>query len=653
MTEVITPIYLRTSSVRKLLVLLASLLSMHVRAQSAQVASAEGHRQDSLRHLLQIETRADTIRVNRLNKLALALRTNDTPQAMALFRAALGLAQRLGHQTGKGNAQFGLGYCYRATNSYDSALYCTQQALQIYSGLHDHFNQVRSLYNLARIYHEQGDYSQALEMSLRGLPLAQAHNNRKGELFLNVQLGLTNTALGQYTAAQRYLGQALTRAQLLPDAVGIGHAYSGLGDLSRQRMRWAQARYYYKQAAASYRKVYNASGMLPTELSLAEMLECEGYHELALATAIGLLARARVAGNRGQTVRSKLLLATVFLATNQLDSARCYGASSLAATQHSGLRQQAYDAASVLAQASVRQKRWRDAYRYQQLMSTYADSLTGEATRRRVAILEQTYARSQQQSQIRLLTQRARLQAQQQELDRLRYHQQVAALTMLAMLLLLLGGYLLWQRRQRERQRLDALRTRIAADLHDEVGSMLTQISMQSNLLREGQHAPAQQQAYLDQMAEASRRAARQMSDAVWSIDARYDSVASLLDRLRAHAHEALPAAGVALDFWAAPALTTMTMPLPTRQALYFIYKEALHNVVKHAQAQQVRVRLRLLDRQLELAVQDDGQGLRSPGRESGEGLRNMRMRALGVGGEIALDGAAPGTGLVARLPLQ
>lgn len=212
---------------------------------------------------------------------------------------------------------------------------------------------------------------------------------------------------------------------------------------------------------------------------------------------------------------------------------------------------------------------------------------------------------------------------------------------------------LLWRYRRREARRQEALRTRIAADLHDEVGSMLTQISMQSTLLREGHYAPAQQQTYLDQMADASRRAARQMSDAVWSIDARYDSAASLLDRLRDHAHEVLPPAGLEVDFGAEAAVATVAVPLATRQALYSIYKEALHNVVKHAQAQQVQVRLGLPGGQLELVIRDDGRGTTAASRPGGQGLPNMRMRAQAVGGTVQVEAGGPGLGLVVRLPLR
>lgn len=607
---------------------------------------------DSIGHLLAAGLRRDTLRVGRLNALAFLLRTNEAPRAQLLARQALALAQELRFRKGLVEAHFNLGYCFRARNQYDSAIYHSRQALALSIRTHNRYSQTRAYYNLARIYTEQGDYAAALGPSLDGLALARTIGNARAELFQLVQAGVIELALGEYTAARAHVVEASRLIPAAHDPLGTGYVYSALGDISRQQGQWRLARRYYAQAAASHGVVYNARGLLPIELSQAEMTDRLGDHLAARRTAYALLRRVRAAGNPEQAARATLLLARTWLATARPDSARRYAALSLAAARPTNLLPEARDAALVLAQASSQLSQGHAAYRYQVLAGAYADSLTGEATRRRVAALEAQALRSRQQVQIELLRQQARLQAQQQELDRLRYHQQVGALTALGLLLLLLGGYLLWRYRRREQLRLAALRTRIAADLHDEVGSMLTQISMQSNLLREGRYAPAQQQAYLDQMSEASLRAARQMSDAVWSIDARYDSAASLLDRLRDHAHQVLPAAGVELDFGADPALTASSIPLATRQALYFIYKEALHNVVKHAQARQVQVRLRLLGRQLELAVHDDGQGLGPTPRPAGQGLRNMRMRALAVGGTIVLEATQPGTGLVARLPL-
>ncbi len=635
---------------RLLLVLLAVLWAAAAQAQMVRYKPTELRRQDSLRRLLQTSTQPDTARVNRLYALGFSLRTNDAPQAMRLLWPALKLARQLGYQQGVVNTEFGLGYCYRANNRYDSALYYSQRAFQGATQLKDNFNRVRSFYSLARIYHERGDYGQALEMELEGLTLARALHSQKSILLLYAQLGLTNIALGEYATAQQQFEQALLLARRLRDPIGTGHVYSALGELNRVQSHWSLAGRYYAQAAASYRQVYNEIGMLPIELRLAEVTARQGGYAVAQAAAANLLARAQATGTSGQVAQAQQLLATIFLLTNQADSARHYAALSLSATRSHSLRQEAHDAALVLAQASAQLGHWAEAYRYQGLASIYADSLTSLAIRHRAAALQYTYSRSQQQTQIRLLTQQTRLQAQQQELVGLRYRQGVGAL---AVLVLVAGGGLWGYYHRREARRQEALRTRIAADLHDEVGSMLTQISMQSTLLREGRYAPAQQQAYLDQMSEASRRAARQMSDAVWSIDARYDSAGSLLDRLHDHAHEVLPPTKVELDFWADAGVATVTVPLAVRQALYYIYKEALHNVVKHAQAQHVRVRLRLLARQLELEVRDDGCGMPTTNRVGGQGLPNMRMRALAVGGAITLDATGPGTGVLVRLPLR
>ena len=608
---------------------------------------------DSLRELLQANSQPDTVRVDRLNALAFNLRTNEASQArLQAAQQALRLAQCLRYRRGLLNAHFNLGYYYRGCSKYDSAIYHTKLSLKLAEQVHGDYDRTRGLYNLSRIYYDEGDYSSSLASSLQGLALARAIRNRRAEAFQLIQLSGVRIALGEYEAARTELDQALRISQSIKNYIGMGHAYVGLGDLNRQQARWNLAGQYYAEAASSYQRAHNSTGLLAVQLNIAEMTDRQGNSLAARRAATRLLRLARQAEMGTTASRARLLLARTFLATNQPDSACHYGQRSLAATLRNGLRPETLEAARLLAQAYAQRSRWDSAYHYQALASVYLDSLTGEAARRRVAALQGEAARSQQAHQLLLLRQRGRLLAQRQELARLRYRQQVTALAGLALLLLGLSVGALWHFRRRERQRQEALRTRIAADLHDEVGSILTQISMQSTLLRDGGYAHVQQQTYLDQMAEASRRAARQMSDAVWSIDARYDSASSLFDRFRDHAHEVLSAAGLEIDFSADPSLTAVAVPLATRQALYYIYKEALHNVVKHAQAQQVRVRLRRAGRLLELEIGDDGRGLPPQVRIGGQGLANMRMRAAAVGGSIVIDSVGPGTRVVVRLPL-
>ncbi len=609
---------------------------------------------DETQQLLAADTNLDSVRVNRLNKLAFTYRIENITKTWQLSRQALRLAQHLRYDQGALSAYINLSYLYRGRNQYDSALYCAKRAITLADKLRNKEDMLRILYNITRIHIYLGNYSQAYALNAKGLELAQVLHNKKFEIFHIIQYGLVETELGEYEQARRYFDRALALAQKNKDYLSLAQAYGGLGDLNRRQARWNLAGYYYTKASAIYHRIYGVNGLLDNEINLAEMIDCQGNHQVAMVMARKLFRWAVALNITGELARTQLLLARTFLATGHPDSARFYGASCFTIARREGLRPEWHEAAQLLARANAQLKNWGVAYRYQLTATALADTLTGEATRRRIAGLQGEAAQKRQQIQLQLLQQRAYLQTQQQELTRLRHRQQLLMLAGLATLLLAMSGGLLWRYRHREHHRQEAMRTRIAADLHDEVGSMLTQISMQSTLLREGHYAPAQQQAYLEQMSEASRRAARQMSDAVWSIDARYDSAASLLDRLRDHAHEVLPAAGLELNFWADAGLATAVVPLATRQALYYIYKEALHNIVKHAQAQQVWVRLWLRGRQLELEVRDDGRGvLPTAGRPGGQGLPNMRMRTAAVGGAITFDATGLGTVLVVRLPLR
>ncbi|MBO2007763.1 ATP-binding protein [Hymenobacter negativus] len=275
------------------------------------------------------------------------------------------------------------------------------------------------------------------------------------------------------------------------------------------------------------------------------------------------------------------------------------------------------------------------------------------------AALTQAQARFndvEQQAQIRSLQQDRRLAAQTQELTRLRYRQQVAGVSSLAGGLLLLAGWAFWQYRRRQALRQatydTALRTRLAADLHDDVGALLTQISLQSDLLREAPAAPEATLARLERLSDTSRRAARQMADVVWGLHASSAELPEVVMHMREHAHEVLPPAGLAVDFAITAEAAARNPNVAVCQTLYLIYKEALHNAVKHARgASQVTIRLSLDAGQLCLSVRDNAPGPAPASRPGGHGLTNMRQRAEAVGGALHFVAEATGFGVVACLP--
>lgn len=247
--------------------------------------------------------------------------------------------------------------------------------------------------------------------------------------------------------------------------------------------------------------------------------------------------------------------------------------------------------------------------------------------------------------------QRVRVLEQDQQLAGLRRQRELAGGVGLGVLGVLAGAGLLRRYRRRQRRQERQLRQRLAADLHDEVGCLLTQISIDSALLHMGA-ATQDQYLRLTRIAESSRQAVRQMGDIIWSIDTPPGSWAHILDRMRDHAHEVLAPAGMEVDFTVAPAVAELTLSLRSCQQLYLIYKEALHNVVKHSRAQLVRVCLEQQAESLVLIVDDDGQGPASGASGLGRGLGNMRQRAESVGGTVEFSASTKGFQVLVRLSM-
>jgi signal transduction histidine kinase len=181
---------------------------------------------------------------------------------------------------------------------------------------------------------------------------------------------------------------------------------------------------------------------------------------------------------------------------------------------------------------------------------------------------------------------------------------------------------------------IERLRVRIASDLHDDVGSSLTRISLQSELIQEGIE-PEEQQNYLKNIATMSRELVTAMSDIVWSIDSRNDSVENILDKMRNFGSTVLSTKDVNFNLAHSGLDVKKKLSVDVRENLYLIYKEAINNIAKHANASKVNVILRNDSDKFTMTIIDDGKGWEGNERPSGHGTRNMKMRAERLGGRV------------------
>lgn len=203
-----------------------------------------------------------------------------------------------------------------------------------------------------------------------------------------------------------------------------------------------------------------------------------------------------------------------------------------------------------------------------------------------------------------------------------------------------------------ERQRaVEQERARIARDLHDHLGADLTQLAMLSDLLQQPQGTPTANRERLDQLFELAQGMTRQVDEIVWTVNPEHDSLRGLLAYLTTHMQQYLAAAGLRCRLRLPEVLPEVEITSARRHHLLMVVKEVLHNVVKHAQAEEVSLVVSVND-QLTLIITDNGQGLPEQ-PPAGDGLQNMRERMKQAGGTFEINSApGKGTSITLNLPL-
>ena len=175
---------------------------------------------------------------------------------------------------------------------------------------------------------------------------------------------------------------------------------------------------------------------------------------------------------------------------------------------------------------------------------------------------------------------------------------------------------------------------RIASDLHDDIGATLTKISLHSDLIQDGA-CPPEALASLRKIGAMSRELVTTMSDIVWSIDARNDTAGNLIDHMRDFANSVCAPRQIEVQFETDGIDPNKKLPADVRQNLYLIFKEAVHNAAKYAEASQLFIKLQNLNGAFKMRIADNGKGFAAALQQSGHGLRNMQMRAGRLGAKL------------------
>ncbi len=197
------------------------------------------------------------------------------------------------------------------------------------------------------------------------------------------------------------------------------------------------------------------------------------------------------------------------------------------------------------------------------------------------------------------------------------------------------------------------MRTSIATDLHDDIGSNLTKISILSEVVKQ-RSKQTEEVNLLDSIADISRESVSAMSDIVWSINPNKDSLLDLTRRMRGHSEEICGQSGLRLRFNASETLSKLKLNAEIRRNVYLIFKESLNNIVRHSKAAEVSINFGIRENHLYLSVGDDGSGFEQTPEREGNGLPNMKKRAQDLNGKLEIySNKNEGAKIVLQVPLE
>ncbi len=227
---------------------------------------------------------------------------------------------------------------------------------------------------------------------------------------------------------------------------------------------------------------------------------------------------------------------------------------------------------------------------------------------------------------------------------------------------------------------LEKVRVRIATDLHDDIGASLTQIAVLSEVAQARSNGNSASTEPLTKISAVSNELVGTMSDIVWSINPSKDHLSDLTQRMRRFASDVLSAKSIGLHFDAPTADEEITIGTNLRREVFLIFKESVNNIVKHSDAKQVQIEMKIAGEDLILKISDDGRGFVSsdlrfqisdfglnspqmtnpkseipnPKSFGGNGILSMRRRAREMNGRLEIvSEQGKGTTVLLNLPLE
>ncbi|MBS1600649.1 MAG: hypothetical protein JST75_20670 [Bacteroidetes bacterium] len=214
--------------------------------------------------------------------------------------------------------------------------------------------------------------------------------------------------------------------------------------------------------------------------------------------------------------------------------------------------------------------------------------------------------------------------------------------------------YAVYYIRQRQLRSKEQLRSKIARDLHDDIGSTLSSINIFSKLALQKVHSDQNKSGeLLHKINERSEKTMEALSDIVWSINTRQDDMKNVLAKMLEYLGEVAEPSGIQYEFNVDKSVNNVQVDMEIRKEIYLIFKESINNAVKYAACSLLQVEIKKEQKNLVMVIRDNGKGFNMNNIIPGNGINNMQERASRIKAGIEITSSiGQGTGIRVTLPI-
>ncbi len=570
-------------------------------------------------------------------------------EAQQIFAQMADLALANNYQKGKAQAYYGLGWLNLYLGDFDEALKHLFHSKTIFERLGEK-GALALCYNMIGIlFDKKGNYNKALDNYFRSLEICEELGRKIGMASCYTNIGIIYKNQGEYEKALDYYMRSLTINKELDRKRGMASNYSNIGVIHFDKGNYEKALEFHFRSLKLKTELGDSRGRAYSYNNLGQTFMKQEDYAQALENYFCSLKINEEIGAQADRAYTLIYIGETYRIQNQLFKAQKYLVEGIDLAKQTGLLHLVRDGAEQMALVENELGNYKKAYKAHILYKEMADSLDNEDRIKKITRLEAEYEFRKEKDSLQFV--------QQQEMnflkDKAQRKERRKQVIYMVLGGLLVAGIIFYIAINKiiQKRKFQSLRDRISQDLHDEIGSNLSSISLFGMVAGKAiKDAPEKAQQLLTHINSNATQTIESMNDIVWAIKSENDSMLHLISRVRSYASEIEDTGEWDILIHHDEDIKRLSLDMIQRRNIYLFFREAINNAVKYSEGDSIGIEIKPLKNLISVEIKDNGKGF-EPERAGenglffgGNGLKNMHKRAEELGGNLKII-SDPGQG--------